>query len=127
MKDKNILIIDDDLAFSDMISEILRDEGAQVFVAHDGAQGYETAQEIHPDLIMCDMMMPRMPGIDVLRAVRATAWGANVPFLFLTNMNQADMLVEAKALGGHTECLLKTDWTLDQLTEKVKNTLAAQG
>ncbi|MBP9760405.1 MAG: response regulator [Candidatus Pacebacteria bacterium] len=125
MKGKNILVIDDDIPFSEMISEILTEEGAQVFVAYNGAEGFEKAQQIHPHLIMCDVMMPRMPGVEVLRAIRMTEWGMQIPFILLSNMNQPELPVDATTSEfGYVECLLKTDWTLDQLSEKVAVLLA---
>jgi CheY-like chemotaxis protein len=125
MHDKNILIIDDDLPFSEMLSEILTDEGAKVFVAQDGTEGVALANQIHPHLITCDVMMPRMPGVEVLRAIRSTEWGSKVPFVFLTNMNQPEMPDDLVSdTQGHIECLLKTDWTLDALSEKIKEVVA---
>jgi CheY-like chemotaxis protein len=125
MDGKNILIIDDDLAFSEMLSEILKDEGAIVSVAHDGAQGLEVAEQLKPDLIMCDVMMPRVKGTEVLQTVRSSEWGVNIPFVLLTNMNAPEVLEDIKKdTTVFTDCLLKTDWTLDQIAEKLKEILA---
>ena len=125
MEGKNILLIDDDIPFSEMLSEILSEEGAKIFVSHDGAEGVTTANQIHPHLILCDVMMPRMPGIEVLRVVRGTVWGVKIPFIFLTNMNQPELPADLGGSAyGYTECLLKTDWTLDALAKKIKSILA---
>jgi DNA-binding response OmpR family regulator len=121
---KRILIIDDDLAFSDMLSEILKDEGFDVLVEHDGMRGYECATTEHPDLVMCDVMMPGMSGIDLLTKLREDAWGSTVPVILLTNMTQPEAMAQIQLGSAHTECLLKTDWTLDKLAEKLKTLLA---
>ncbi len=124
MEAKKILIIDDDLAFSEMLSEILRDEEFEVTVTHDGVQGLQTAITLQPDLVMCDVMMPGMTGVQLVQKLRADSWGATVPIILLTNMTQPELENEIVESSAHTECLLKTDWTLDKLTEKIKSLLA---
>lgn len=123
MEPKSILLIDDDLAFSEMLTEILKDEGFAVEARHDGLEGLKTALDTHPHLIMCDVMMPGMSGVDLLQKVRADEWGATVPVILLTNMTQPELACEVDASQAHTECLLKTDWTLDKLADKIKNLL----
>jgi len=120
MKGKKILVIDDDLMYTDMLSEILTAEGAEVEVAHTGAAGITRASVLKPDLILCDVMMPAMRGTEVLGLVRASDWGKDVPFILLSNMSQPEI---EEARTGYTECLLKTDLTLDQIAEKIKSVL----
>lgn len=117
-------MVDDDLAFCEMLSEILTDEGAQVFVEHDGASGIERARAEHPDLVMFDVMMPVMTGIKALEQLRSDEWGKNVPAILLTNVNQPEAMAASVEQGPPTEYLLKVDWTLDQIAERVKKILA---
>jgi two-component system alkaline phosphatase synthesis response regulator PhoP len=124
MNGKKILIVDDDLAFCEMVTEILVSEGAQVTVEHDGQSGLEKALEIHPDLILFDMMMPRMTGIAALEELRKDPWGKNVPAILLTNVNQPEAMAASIEKGPPTEYLLKVDWTLDQIADKIKKILA---
>lgn len=124
MNGKKILIVDDDLAFCEMVTEILASEGAQVTVEHDGQSGLEKALEIHPDLILFDMMMPRMTGIAALEELRKDPWGKNVPAILLTNVNQPEAMAASIEKGPPTEYLLKVDWTLDQIADKIKKILA---
>ncbi len=121
---KKILLIDDDLAFSEMLSEILKDEGFDVLVEHDGLRGFERATAEHPDLVMCDVMMPGMSGLELLKQLRDDQWGSTVPIILLTNMTQPEAMAQMAQGSAHTECLLKTDWTLDKLAEKLKVLLA---
>jgi DNA-binding response OmpR family regulator len=125
MTEKTVLIIDDDIAFSEMLTEIFRSEGMRVIVEHDGVTGLDQAAQSHPDLIMLDVMMPRMSGADALTKIRETDWGKTVPILMLTNMGEPEIVAQDKARGAPTECLLKTDWTLDQISTRVKGLLAA--
>ncbi len=123
MNGKKILIIDDDLAFCEMLSEILRDEGAEVFVENDGVSGLDTALEKHPDIVLSDMMMPGMTGMALIEALRKDKWGKNVPTILLTNINQPDAMAATIENGPPTEYLLKVDWTLDQIAERIKKLL----
>lgn len=124
MNGKKILMVDDDLAFCEMLSEILTEEGAEVMVEHDGASGIEKALKEHPDLVMFDVMMPIMSGIKALEQLRADSWGKNVPAILLTNVNQPEAMAASLENGPPTEYLLKVDWTLDQIAERVKKILA---
>lgn len=124
MNGKKILIVDDDLAFCEMLTEILESEGAVVAVEHDGLSGVEKALALHPDLILFDMMMPRMTGIAALEELRKDSWGKDVPAVLLTNVNQPEAMAASIEKGPPTEYLLKVDWTLDQIAEKVKKLLA---
>ena len=117
---KRILVVDDDTMFSDMLSEILTEEGFTTLVEHDGATGLARALAEHPDLLIMDFMMPHLSGLEALKQLRADAWGKGIPVFLLTNMAQADFGSDAV---GPTECLLKTDWTLDALAKKVAETL----
>ena len=124
MNGKKILMVDDDLAFCEMLSEILTEEGAEVLVEHDGAAGIEKALSEHPDLVLFDVMMPVMSGIKALEKLRADSWGRNVPAILLTNVNQPEAMAASIENGPPTEYLLKVDWTLDQIADRVKKILA---
>ena len=88
MQGKKILIVDDDLAFCEMLTEILTEEGAEVVVKHDGESGIEAAFEHHPDIVVFDVMMPRMTGIAALEKLRNDDWGQHIPALLLTDLQQ---------------------------------------
>jgi two-component system alkaline phosphatase synthesis response regulator PhoP len=122
MEGKTILMVDDDVEFSEMISEILQDEGARLIVEHDGLTGFNQATQSHPDLIMMDLMMPRMSGVEALQKIRASDWGKTVPVMLLTNMSQAEVPRED---GEPTEVLLKTDLSLGDIVEHAKKLLGA--
>lgn len=77
----HILLIDDDLELCELLREYLEDEGFSLETAHDGEAGLERAKSGEHDLVVLDVMMPKMGGLDVLRALRATS---AVPVLMLT-------------------------------------------
>ena len=78
---KNILIIEDDKDIIDLLGIHLLDMGYNVIKAYDGSEGYNIAVESHPDLIILDISLPKMDGLEVCRKIRA---GYNIPIIMLT-------------------------------------------
>lgn len=124
-----VLIIDDDLVFSELLTEILHEEGIRVLVEHDGVRGIERARTEQPNLIVMDYMMPQMNGLQALAHMRGQAWGFRLPIILLTNMNEPDLQKQRADSTAFTEVLLKTDWTLENLSAHIREVLAstAQG
>ncbi|MBI1841676.1 MAG: response regulator transcription factor [Verrucomicrobia bacterium] len=81
---KKILIIEDQAPMRRNIALLLEIAGYQVFVAENGRVGVDAARAHHPDLILCDVMMPELDGYGVARALRAETAFAATPFIFLT-------------------------------------------
>ena len=77
-----ILVIEDDEILCESVAELLTLEGFRAIGALDGIAGLERIQEEHPDLILCDVDMPRLNGFGVLEALRADPDLAKIPFLF---------------------------------------------
>ena len=76
-----ILVVDDDASLAEMLTIALRNEGFDPFVVGDGSQALPAVRELRPDLVLLDLMLPGMNGIDVCRAVRAES---GVPIVMLT-------------------------------------------
>jgi len=81
---KTILIVDDELDIINLLNFNLQNEGFRTLTATDGEQGLETALSSHPDLIILDVMMPKMDGLEVLRALRRQEETRHIPVIFLT-------------------------------------------
>lgn len=79
-----ILIIEDERALTDVLSYNLNREGYDVVLAHDGQEGLRKAQMQLPDLILLDLMLPKLDGLEVCRELRAGERTRNVPILMLT-------------------------------------------
>ncbi len=79
-----ILIIEDEAPIRENLRQLLRLEGYQVLEAADGVSGIETVRTTHPDLILCDILMPGVDGYGVLAELRSTPDLAAIPFIFLT-------------------------------------------
>ena len=71
MKSQKILIIEDDPDILEFVSFNLRKEGYEVFVAKDGVKGVQMCIQVHPDLVLLDVMMPRMDGVEVCELIRS--------------------------------------------------------
>ncbi|ALG85590.1 MtrAB system response regulator MtrA [Gordonia phthalatica] len=76
-----ILVVDDDAALAEMLTIVLKNEGFEPFVVGDGTQALTAVREVRPDLVLLDLMLPGMNGIDVCRVLRSDS---NVPIVMLT-------------------------------------------
>lgn len=122
---KKILIVDDDKIFS----KILRDgliEGGQgkyeVITAFDGEEGFEVASREKPDLIMLDMMMPKLTGIEFLRKLRAEEWGKTIPVIVDTQLSDLEKMSEGLELDVRGY-IIKSDYTLETILGRVEDIL----
>ena len=121
---KKILVAEDEKDLLEAIETVLNQSGYQVFTATDGRAAVSLALQEKPDLIMLDIRMPVMDGLDALREIRADEWGVNVPIIMLTAQGDINSLSEAVTLGGtKLEYLTKTDWKLSDVVEKVQEKL----
>ena len=120
---KTILVVEDEVAMLQALSTKLELEGFKVLKAENGEKGLEIALKEHPDLIMLDILMPKMNGIEVLKKIRDDqSWGAEVLVIMLSNLSDADS-VSKVAEHGVYDFLVKTDWRLDDVSKFVKNKL----
>ncbi len=87
-EDKKILIVDDDLTLREMYEERLKYDGFVVIGASDGEEAVQKIKQEMPDLILLDVMMPKMNGIDVLRAIRCDDNTKHIPVIILTALIQ---------------------------------------
>jgi len=126
---KKILIVEDESPVRKAMVEKFQSEGFEVALAFDGVEGLEQANRIHPDLILLDLIMPKMDGMTMLRKLRETdAWGKQVPVIILTNLSSDDDgRISDVAELLPTYYLVKTDWRLADVVEKVKNKLLNGG
>lgn len=87
---KTILVVDDDHAFQRVLTERLKQAEFVVQNAFDGKHGLGVALKERPDLIILDLQMPGMDGLETLRRLRATDWGKSVPVFILTTLSSTD-------------------------------------
>jgi Response regulators consisting of a CheY-like receiver domain and a winged-helix DNA-binding domain len=116
---KIILIVEDDPILLKMYTEKFTFEGFSVLNAKDGEEALKTATEEKADVILLDIMLPRMSGTDFLEKFRETAKGKETPVIALTNLAEEEERLRAIKLGVK-EYLVKAMQTPEQVVEKVK-------
>jgi CheY-like chemotaxis protein len=117
-----ILIVEDETPIREALRDKLTQEGYAVTEARNGAEGLASALKDHPDLILLDLLMPVMPGMEALTALRKDTWGAHAKVLLLTNVNEREMLAQALELGV-TSYVVKSDWKLENVVDLVKENI----
>ena len=117
-----ILIVEDEKSLREVLSSKLVLEGYTVHAAANGQEGLNLALEKHPNLVLLDIVMPVMDGMEMLQELRKDEWGANVPVILLTNLNDSDKEFESMEKGAFGY-LVKSDWKIDEVTAKIRETL----
>ncbi len=97
---KKILVIEDTFEVRDNLEEILELSGYEVYTAENGKIGVKKALEVHPDLILCDVMMPELDGFGVVRILSAKPETADIPFIFLTAKSEKSDFRKGMNLGA---------------------------
>jgi adenylate cyclase len=116
---KQILVVEDEKDLLEIISSQLREAGFEVATAVDGMAGLDEALRLHPDLILLDIVMPRMDGLTMLAKLRKDAWGAGAKVILLTNLSDNEKVAEAMSHGSY-DYLVKADWNIHDVVKMVK-------
>ena len=119
---KKILIIEDEAPLRMALEEKFGNEGFDVVTADNGEDGLMLAQEQMPDLILLDIILPKMNGFDVLNHLSKNDTTKEIDVIVLTNLSETGKVGDV-VRKGVSEYLVKADWTLEELLEKVKNKL----
>jgi CheY-like chemotaxis protein len=115
---KTALVVEDDSLARKSIAASLKDAGLAVTTAEDGQQGLETALATHPDLIVADLKMPKMNGMEMIAAIRKDDWGKHVPIVILTSDQSMDTMNKALE-SGVTVYLNKADLDYSTLADQI--------
>jgi len=120
---QKILVIEDEIAFQKLIHDQLAKDGYEVLQAEDGQKGLDAAKSDHPDLILLDLKLPVMDGLEVLSKLREDSWGKSAKVIVLTNL-EPDKEILAKVLANKPALyLVKSNIKLFELKEKILNVL----
>jgi len=120
---QKILIVEDDFFIRELYQRQLLKEGYLVEVAVDGAEGLVKANDFRPHLILLDIMLPKLNGLDLLRTIKTKPETKDIPVILLTNLGQESVIKEGFTLGAEGY-LIKSAYTPSQIIEEVKNFLA---
>lgn len=119
---KKILFIEDESALQNAISETLKGEGYELTSALDGETGLQMVIKNKPDLVLLDLILPKINGFDVLKKIRENPETAHIPVIILSNLEGSKDVERALALGA-TTYLVKTNYKLDEVVEKIRSVL----
>lgn len=116
---KTVLLVEDNDFIRNMYQLKLAKSGLTVIEAVDGTMALDKLKTFKPDLILLDLMMPNVSGIDVLKELNKEAVIPDLPVIVLTNIYNPATVNEAKELGAR-DYIIKTDLTPSQVVEKLK-------
>lgn len=119
-----IAIIEDDLAIAQMYRMKFEAEGYKVDIAENGKLGLLLCEQMKPDLVLLDLMMPEMNGDEMLEKMRATDWGKNIRVVILTNVSEQEAPEKLKSLQV-IAFIVKAEMTPKQVAELAKKQLSA--
>jgi len=119
-KNVKILIIEDEEELADVLETKIKKQGYKVFVMNDGEEGYNKIISWKPDLILLDIVMPKMDGYEVLEKMQEDK--IEIPVIIISNSGQPVEIEKTKKLGA-VDHLIKTQFEPDEVIEKVNNYL----
>jgi len=120
---KKILVVDDEAPIREIYNKEFSAAGFDVVLAVDGEEGLLKAGEEMPNLILLDIMLPKMSGIDVLKALKKNSLTKEIPVLLLTNLGEETIIKEGFSLGANGY-LLKVSYTPAQVIEECRKFLS---
>lgn len=117
-----VLLVEDDPLISRMYLKTFAVEGFEVQLAENGQQGLEKLVDFHPDIILLDVMMPEMNGLQMLQAVKADPATKAIPVIMLTNLAEVNT-VEDATMGGAVKYIVKSDYDPADVADIVRSVL----
>ncbi|MFA5021655.1 MAG: response regulator [Patescibacteria group bacterium] len=119
---KILLIIDDEAMVRKALLSQFDQNEVEVLTANDGQEGLKIALDYHPDLILLDLVMPKMDGMTMLTKLRQDEWGKKAEVIILTNLNDTNKVAEAVECDTY-EYLVKVGWNVTDVVNKIRKKL----
>ncbi|MEY4744978.1 MAG: hypothetical protein RL272_923 [Candidatus Parcubacteria bacterium] len=121
-KKVKVLIVDDDAFLSGIYATKLELDGFEVATARDGEEGLKVAMREKPDLILLDVLMPKLDGFEVLKRLKADDEMKAIPVIMLTNLGQKED-IEKGLQDGAVDYLIKAHFVPAEAVDKIKKVL----
>lgn len=118
MSKGKILLVEDDAFLSELYVTKFGEVGYEIIVAEDGQEGLSLAEKLKPDLILLDIVLPRLDGLTVLRSVKEREAIKDIPVILLTNLGQQEDVDRGIALGA-ADYVIKAHFTPTEVVAKV--------
>ena len=119
---KKILIIEDDPFLSEMYAAKFIENGFEAEVSSDGKSGLVKIEDFHPDLVLLDIVLPKMDGFEVLKKIKEKEELKEIPIVLLTNLGQKNEVEKGIVLGAE-EYIIKAHFTPTAVVAKVNEIL----
>ncbi|MBI1804790.1 MAG: response regulator [Ignavibacteriae bacterium] len=117
-RQRKILLVDDEAGFTDLMRDLLQMDNYEVEVANDGQEGLEKVQSFMPDVIISDVVMPRLSGFEMFKRVKGIPETSSIPFLFITGFQDERVLAEARKVGVFG--ILRKPIDIEQIENRLK-------
>ena len=121
-----VVLVEDEEVLLDVLESKLKKEGYEVFSAKDGQAGLDLIRAIRPDLVLLDIIMPRMDGLEVLTHMHNDAALSSIPVIIISNSGQAVEIEKAAALGAK-DYLVKAEFDPQEVLDKMSALLKTMG
>lgn len=122
---KKILVVEDEPDMRQAIAESLEREGFEVLQAANGFEGLGQALAHRPDLIILDILMPKMDGMEMMKKLRQqNEWGLKVKIILLTNLSADERIMKGIVENEPSYYFVKSDWKITDIIENVRELLA---
>lgn len=119
---KKFLIIEDEVDLLELFADKFQSEGFNALQTTTAEEGMKLALKNKPNLILLDIILPKMDGITMLKLLRKNSWGENVPVIILSNVTDQQKVSQAMKYGVY-DYIVKTDLILDDLVKQVKEVI----
>lgn len=116
-----ILVIDDDLALQTVLDIALREAGYEVELASDGEEGIAKLRTIQPSLVISDIMMPTLDGVETFQRIKEQLQDEGIPIFIMTALNRKPWFADLEAEGA---VIIQKPFDVDQLVNLVKDMLS---
>lgn len=119
-----VLITEDEPSMLTILADKFMQNGFVALTAKDGEEGLRVALDKHPDVVLLDLLMPKIDGMAMMTKLRQDSWGKSVPVIILTNVSpDSDTIIKAIVDSQPAYYLVKSDVKLEEIVEKVKSIL----
>jgi sigma-B regulation protein RsbU (phosphoserine phosphatase) len=118
---RKVLLVDDEAGFAELMRDLLTMDGYEVEIAHDGQEGIDKLKSFTPEVIISDIVMPRLSGFDMFRKIKTDPATSSIPFLFITGFQDDRVLQEARKIGVFG--ILRKPIDIEQIEARLKELL----
>ena len=120
----HILVIEDEPAVQTLLKKQLSAHGFKVTIATDGLDGLMKLETLKPDLMICDVMMPNLDGIEFVKAIKSNTHTQKIPVIFLTAKTDPRSMIEGINVGARF--YVTKPFQIDDLLAKIKRALSGR-